>query len=191
MKRKKTKRPRTVASLAEREKEREKTRPPKPEPPKPRGKLLRFPNAGKILVTRDTRFIEYRENIKNFPWKKLTFTFFIIFIGGIGSTAFHALNANIQNEINLAEREIRVLQEENVALNARLHERYTFSEIERIASEQLGMSFPDASQIIEIDVPRVGAVTLNASEHALPQQNYFWNDVSNFFSGIRDRIFGS
>ena len=186
MKKKRPARPRTVPSLAEREK----LRTPK-EPPKPKGKILPFnPNAPKILETADTRFIEYRERLRNFPWKRLSFTFILILAGGVGSAAFQARNASIQNEINRTEREIRQYQMDISTLGSQLQERYTFSEIERIALEQLNMSYPDASQIVNIHVPRIGGVTLNTAEYALPRQNYFWNDISAFFSELFNNVFG-
>jgi len=191
--RKRRKRVRQVPSLKEREKEREQKRAAErpPEQKKPMGKVIPFdPNAPIVLVTKNTIFTVYRESIKNFPWVRLGITFIIILIGGIGSAAFQARNANIQRDINRATRQLRDYQDSNFALEQQLQERYTFYEIERIATERLGMSHPDASQIVNIYVPRVGGVTLNTADYALPQHNYFWNDVSNFFSGLFNSIFG-
>jgi cell division protein FtsL len=161
---------------------------------KKKRKFFRFggsnPNAPKVLVSKDSRFIIYREALKNFPWKKLTFTFIIILLGGVGSAATQARIANTENEIVRAERELRSYRAGIAEMNSRLLERYTFVEIERIAAERLGMSFPDASQIINIYVPRVGGVMLNTADYALPQHNYFWHDIRTFFTGLMNRIFG-
>jgi len=153
------------------------------------GKILLFPGA-QILVSKDTIYHKYVQSFKNFPWFKLTVTFLLILLGGIGSAMFQARNANIRTEISSVERELRDLHADIFRREAELRERYTFEEIERAATERLGMAFPDASQIIHINVPRIGGVTLNTAEYALPRHNYFWEDVRNFMSGIVDQIFG-
>jgi cell division protein FtsL len=188
--RKKKKRPRSVPSLQEREAQRAASRPPEPEIKLTQRKGPFDPNMPTVFVAKDTIYTVYRDKVKNWTWLKLAVTFVVILLGGLGSAAFQARNANIQTEINRAERSLREFQNENFTLEQQLQERYTFYEIERIAIERLGMSHPDASQIISIYVPRVGGVTLNTADYALPQHNYFWNDVSNFFTNFFDRIFG-
>ncbi|MCL1883633.1 MAG: hypothetical protein FWF81_07785 [Defluviitaleaceae bacterium] len=183
-------RKRTVKSLKDREIERygenfEKLQENIPQKP------MQDPDSPYILETRDKRFTIYRDRIRNFPWLRLSITFAIILIGGVGSAWFQARNTNLGREIILAERELQTYANANFGLNSELQELYTSYEIERIARERLGMSHPDASQVININVPRVGSVTLNVDEHALPQQNYFWNNVSNFLSGLLGQIFGS
>jgi cell division protein FtsL len=156
-----------------------------------KNKVIRInPNAPRVFESQRVRFVVYKEHIKNFPWKKLTVTFLLILLGGIGSVLFHARNSNIQLEIRRAENDLRNILAANFTLDSQLQERYTHIEIERIASERLGMSAPDASQIINIYVPRVGGVTLNTDEYILPKHNYFWNDVSGFFSELFNNIFG-
>jgi hypothetical protein len=210
---KRRKQPRQVPSLKEREAERAKQRKvereevraqkfrlPKENNPydqiegtgkktRRRGKLLKFPDV-QIFVSKDTVYQKSVQSAKNFPWKKLTVTFALILLGGIGSALFQARNANIRTEIRQAERRLGAYQSENFVRAAELRERYTFEEIERIATERLGMSFPDASQVILIDVPRIGGVTLNTAEYALPRRNYFREDVTRFVSGIMNQIFG-
>jgi len=178
-------RDKSVESLQERE-----AKKTKPEKPKPKIIRLRDPNAPQRLVSRDTIYYKFLESYKNLPLKKLGFTFILILLGGVGSAVFGARNANIQTEINRASNELRTIHAENFAAESQLSERYTFFEIERIASERLGMSVPEPSQIITISVPRVGGVTLNTDDHVLPQHNYFWDDVKNFVSGIFNQIFG-
>jgi len=208
---KKRKRTRKVPNLAEREAERAKQREqhiedvrankyrmPKENNPsneiesaKPRRKksnIVQFPGV-KVFVG-GGRVYKYIEPIKNFPWFRLSVTFALIFIGGISSAAFQARNANIRTEITGAERELRDLQQSIFVREAELRERYTFDEIERIATERLGMFFPDASQVIHINVPRIGGVTLNTDEDVLPRHNYFWEDFSAFVIGMFNQIFG-
>lgn len=189
---KKNFRPRQVPTLKEREKIRMAEKPKKDKKDKkPQGKILLFnPNAPQKLVAKDTIYYKYMESLKSFPLKKLAITFFIILIGGIGSAAFQARNTTIQTEINRAEREFRAYQTENFRLESQLQERYTHYEIERMATERLGMSFPDPSQVVNIYVPRIGGVTLNTDEYVLPRHNYFWQDMRNFLLGILNQIFG-
>jgi hypothetical protein len=151
-------------------------------------KVIPFPGT-KIYVSKDTVY-QYAETAKNFPWKKMTVTFLLILLGGIGSAMFQARNANIRTDIVGAERELRTVREENFVREAELRSRYTFDEIERIAIDYLGMSFPDTSQVVFINVPRIGGVTLNTAEYALPGRNYFREDVTNFITGIFNQIFG-
>ncbi|MCL2225279.1 MAG: hypothetical protein FWB96_09980 [Defluviitaleaceae bacterium] len=157
--------------------------------PRRTAKILPFPDV-QILISNDTVYQKSVQSVKNFPWKKLTVTFLLIFLGGIGSAWFQARNADIQTDINAAERRLAVYHEENFVRESELRVRYTFDEIERIATERLGMSFPDASQVILINVPRIGGVTLNTADYALPGRNYFLEDVTNFFSGLFNQIFG-
>jgi cell division protein FtsL len=182
---KKPKRPRQVPPLNEREKERELTRPKIPD-----NVIPIDPNAPQRLESRTKIFIVYAERLRNFPWKKLTVTFLVILFGGIGSAWFQARNSNIEQEITVARRNLTSIEATNVTLDSQLQSRYTHIEIERIASERLGMAAPDISQIISIYVPRLGGVTLNTAEDVLPQHNYFWNDVSDFFAEFFNRIFG-
>ncbi|MCL1862378.1 MAG: hypothetical protein FWF78_02300 [Defluviitaleaceae bacterium] len=158
---------------------------------KQKGQVIPFdPNAPKKLISGNKVYIVSREAWQNFPWKKLAFTFFVILLGGVGSAAFQARNTNIRTDINTLERQLRTLNADNFALESQLQDRYTFAEIERIATERLGMSHPDASQIINIHVPRVGGVTLNTADYALPQHNYFWSDVREFLTGFFNQFFG-
>ncbi|MCL2197902.1 MAG: hypothetical protein FWB80_03160 [Defluviitaleaceae bacterium] len=190
---KKQKRERELPTLKEREEQKQMQAQAKAESTKkkPRGTILPFdPNAPVKLVSKTRVYIVSREALQSFPWKKLAFTFFVILICGVGSAAFQARNTNIQTEINRLDRELRTINADNFALESRLQDRSTFAEIERIATERLGMSFPDASQVRNIYVPRVGGVTLNTADYALPQHNYFWNDVREFLTGFFNQLFG-
>ncbi|MCL1843839.1 MAG: hypothetical protein FWF79_08500 [Defluviitaleaceae bacterium] len=191
-KQRKPARERVTPTLKQREQEREAERLKlRPAPPPRLGKMLPFrdPNAPKKLESKDTIFIIYRNKLRKFPWKKIAFTMILILIGGIGSAVTQARIANTRNYIIQAERDLWYYRAGNITLSSRLDERYTLYEIERRALE-LGMSFPDPSQIIEIYVPRVGGVTLNTADYALPRHNYFREEIRNFLSGIINQIFG-
>ncbi|MCL1877343.1 MAG: hypothetical protein FWF80_00630 [Defluviitaleaceae bacterium] len=180
---KKRPRKRTIAPYSERYKDRYKDE----------DNVLQFnqdPNAPKILETRTQRFTDVREAFKTFPWMRLTITFLIILVGGIGSAAFAARNADINREVSRAEQQLRDYRNLNFALEQSLLERHTFDEIERGAIA-LGMVHPDPSMIIPIHVPRVGGVTLNTADYALPRHNYFWNDARDFLGGIINQLFGA
>ncbi|MCL1844707.1 MAG: hypothetical protein FWF77_02275 [Defluviitaleaceae bacterium] len=147
------------------------------------------PNAPKIFETQNQRFTDAREAFRNFPWIRLTVTFLIILLGGIGSAAFAAQNTEINRDIARAERQLRDYINLNFTLEQQLLERYTFDEIERGAIE-LGMIHPDPALIIPIYVPRVGGVTLNTADYVLPGHNYFWHDARDFLGQLLNSIFG-
>jgi len=193
-------RARTVPSLQEREKKRaaENPRlvgdstghPGRGNPKNKRGKVLHFPQDGTIILeSKDTIYRKSVDRVKAFSWLKISITFVVILLGGVGSAALQARNTNIQRTINQRGRVLIDYQSENFRLETQLQERYSHVEIERLATE-LGMAFPDRSQVVEINVPRVGGVTLNTADYALPRHNYFWQDVRNFLSGLINQIFG-
>jgi len=178
----KAKRSRTVAPLSERYKDRPLVQEEK--------KKQADPGKPRVRVTRTQRFIIATEAFRNFPWMRLTITFLIILLGGVGSSAFAARNADVNREIGRAERVLRNYQNANFALEQHFHERHTFYEIERIAVERLGMTHPDPAQVFHINVPRIGEVTLNTAEYALPRHNYFWQESREFLGGLINEIFG-
>lgn len=96
----------------------------------------------------------------------------------------------IERQIASANTTQRALTYEGMTLNTQISGRYTNEEIEYIAFMRLGMSHPDPSQIIEINVPRANTIQLNDDEQFLPRQNYFWMDIRNFVNGILNRVFG-
>ena len=170
-------------------------RPPPPKPPRgvikprqPQGRVLPF----KIIETKDTIYTVHKRPAGDFPWRKLAISFAIILIGGIGSAATHAQVTNTQNAINARDRQLHAVRTENFQLSETLRERYTFYEIERMAHERLGMAMPDPSQIVIINVPRIGGVTLNPDDSAVQPTtpNYFMQEIRIFVSGIFDRMFG-
>ena len=159
---------------------------------KPQGKVLQFRNK-KVpvqLLRRNENLIIYYDQLRNMLSFELLATLMVIAFAALFATAVHATNTNVQMEINRAQRDLRIYQEANAALNSMLSDRYTAVEIERMATERLGMMFPDPSQVINIEVHRQGGVMMNVTDYLVPQENYFWQDILAFLRGLLDRIFG-
>ena len=147
-----------------------------------------FPAARHVEVFYDednnTRYFKPRELFIGFPWRFLAITLVIVMVGGVGLAATQARIVYTQRYIAAAEQQLMGVQSEIIVLRENLAERYTHYEIERIASERLGMSMPDPAQIFDIYVPRVGGVVMNIADYAIPRHNYFWEEIVNFISGI-------
>jgi len=122
--------------------------------------------------------------------RNIIITIAIIFICALASVLTHAQITGVNTQITQANRDIRALSNERLVHETRLMGRYSIEEIEFYAFMRLGMSHPDPSQIIEINVPAQDSVVLNREEALLPRQNYFWLDIRRFISGLFDRIFG-
>lgn len=147
-------------------------------------------NLPQVLVRGNVIFI-LRNDIRKWliPWR-MVISILFIFAGAMGTAITAAHIANTEVQINRARAERTRYQYLNATLADQVNERYTREEVERIASERLGMFRPDPSQIIEINVPLQSYVHLNTAAHVLPGQNYFWQEIVNFVNGIVDRIFG-
>ena len=156
--------------------------------------LLRlFGNRGdapRIRVRGDARFIIYVNQLRDiFSWQ-LIISLLLVLVGGLGTLAIHVHVANVENQIFHARSALQQAQIDIFTLESLLDERYTDFEIEWIATERLGMNFPDTSQIIEIYVPRQGGITLNTIMHEPPPENYLAVELRHFLAGILNRIFG-
>ena len=116
----------------------------------------------------------------------MIFTLVLFFLCLVIGVAPHAYVTTIQREIRLTRASIQTYRESNRILRAQINERYTLDEIERIATDRLGMAPPEPAQIIYINVPRQAQVFLNP-ELPQVQQNYFWQDVLNFFNRVMRR----
>ena len=172
----------------------------KPTKSKPKGvdkgtrDLLRFfknrVNVPTIRIRDDARFIIYMSQFKDFFSWQLVVSLLIILMGGIGSLTIHAHVTSLESQINIARNDLQQAQVDVFTLESRLDERYSESEIAWIAIDRLGMSFPDPTQIIEINVPRQGGATLNTIMREEPPENYLWNDITYFFRGIIETVFG-
>lgn len=147
------------------------------------------PGAPRKLVRHDAVFTIYDEKIP-ISWGYMMVTFLLILVGGLGTALIQAHIANTNRDIRVAQRELRAYRDTTFALESQLEGMYTWGEIERIASERLGMAVADPAQIINIYVPRQSGVVLNTDFDAIPSENYFWQEITGFFRDIVDRIFG-
>ena len=119
---------------------------------------------------------------KRYPLsRRMIFTIVLIFLGILAGAVPYAHNTRVQREINVTRVAINNQRESNRIARANITERYTLAEIERIATERLGMAPPDPAQIITIYVPRQGQVILN--HEPLPESpNFFLNRFIDFFA---------
>ena len=122
--------------------------------------------------------------------RNLILSMVVVFICALSIVITHAQVNGVAQQVAGSNRQLINLQYENLALGTQIGVHYTSDQIQYIAFTQLGMNFPDASQIIEINVPRRSHVILNTSEDVLPRENYFWLDLRNFAASIFDRVFG-
>jgi len=114
----------------------------------------------------------------------------VIFLCAIISVASQVYLSSIERQVATATTRLLRLEEANDALESQIGVHYTDDRIEEIAITQLGMIFPDQSQIIEIYVPRISTVEFNTNQQFLPSENYFWRDIGTFINGMLDRVFG-
>ena len=88
---------------------------------------------------------------------------------------YTAMISDTKNEIELAERE-------NVRLNAQLDSMYTLDNVEKIASQDLGLQKTQSSQITFITLN-----TEDMTEVAKPDDNIFVS-IQNWFNGILEYL---
>ena len=150
----------------------------------------KHPKIPDVLVRGNVIYIKGKPAPPIFnPWL-MAITLFLILIGGLSGAMAAAQITQTERLIAQARSQRAYYQNLNVTLREHLSERYTNYEIERIATERLGMARPDPSQVIEIYVPRFSYVVLNTDDDIMPRENYFWREIVTFLSGIADRIFG-
>ena len=156
--------------------------------------LLRFfknrANMPTIRIRDDARFIIYMNQFRDFFSWQLVVSLVIILMGGIGSLTIHAHVTSLESQINIARNDLQQAQVDVFTLEFQLDQRYSDTEIHWIAMDRLGMTFPDPSQVIEINVPRQGGATLNTIMREEPIENYLWIDITSFFRGIIETVFG-
>ena len=131
----------------------------------------------------------FHKNRRRIPWR-LIVALVIVFVGAIGSAFSYAQIHNVQREIEIARRDVNNQHVANRNLEALVTRNYTREEIELLASERLGMSAPDPSQIVYFHVPHQSGVLM--STYVPLQQsteNYFWQGIVAIFRSIRERIF--
>ena len=138
---------------------------------------------GNIVYIHQTNSKGYRISLR------MIFSVLLVLVAAIGVVLSSAQTSNTRAQIAAARRELAEKQYEIITLRAQLEDRYTLLEIEQIASARLGMTQPDPSQIINIYVPRQSYVVLNTDEHLIPVQNYFWQEITSFVTGLVNHIF--
>ena len=156
--------------------------------------LLRFfknrASVPTLLVRDDARFIVYVNQFREmFSWQMIV-TLVIILLGGLGTLAVNAHLTSLSTQINMARNTLQDRHVEVFRLENSLNVQFSHEEIAEVAIERLGMFLPDATQIIEINVPRQGGATLNTVMREAPAENYFWDDFVTFITGVVNRIFG-
>ena len=120
----------------------------------------------------------------------MVFTILLIFVGALSSAVAAAHMTNTRREVSEAQRDLNIAQDANDMLVSQMPQPYTLMDIERIASERLGMARPDPSQIIYINVPSISHVVLNPGDYTRPEDPTFWEEMGAFITGIFNRIFG-
>ncbi|MCL2189518.1 MAG: hypothetical protein FWC16_11360 [Defluviitaleaceae bacterium] len=120
----------------------------------------------------------------------MIFTFILIFIGALSSGIASAHMANTRREVTRTRQTRDAQLDANRTLASQMPTPFTLDEIEQIAQERLGMARPDPSQIIYINVPPVSGVVFNPYAHILPPDTTFWEEMSAFWVGIFNRVFG-
>jgi cell division protein FtsL len=120
----------------------------------------------------------------------LVFTIILIFLGALGSAAAAAHMANTRREINRVQQALNTQLDANATLASQMPQPYTTSEIERIASERLGMARPDPSQIIYIHVPPISHVVLSPDAYIPAPAPSIWVELRVFFTAVFNRVFG-
>ena len=128
-----------------------------------------------FIINKDTRRFKL-------SWR-MTFTLLLVFFVALGSTFTGEQLLILQNQINSYNRALRTQRDANWNLENQIRTMYTRTELERLASERLGMAYPDPSQRFFIDVPRQSHVELNTADYLLPTQNYFFRNLWNFIRG--------
>lgn len=97
---------------------------------------------------------------------------------------------SVERQISAHTVELRALQDQRMAEEARMMARYTLEEIEYIAFVHLGLIYPDPSQIIEIFVQPENVISMNRHQELIPVENFFWADIRSFISGLFNQVFG-
>ena len=122
--------------------------------------------------------------------KAIIATVALIFVCAMTIVLAHAQITGMERQVAQLERDRRAVGEHQLSLDSMLIAQYSLEQIEYLATTRLGMIHPDPSQIIEIYVPPQNRVQLNRSDEFIPQENYFWNDIRTFASGLLNRVFG-
>lgn len=126
---------------------------------------------------RRTMFV-FRDNQRYRISINIFITLTLIFLGGLGTAVSYAFISDTQNSIRKTREDIQIQKEANASLRAELTQKYSLDEVERIATERLGMIKIDPSQSILINVPKQSFVILNDDEE-LPEPDSLWQTIWN------------
>jgi len=135
--------------------------------PRPRAKRERKKYAKQV------EYIHFETHRYRIPLHIL-FTVFLIFAGGIGTASSFAMLQSVRHDINLTQAAIQTQQEYNIALRSVVHQHFTVEEIYQLATERLNMGFPDASQIVRINVPTENYVIQSDAPRQIQQNRGMW-----------------
>jgi len=117
-------------------------------------------------------------------------TSLVVFACAMAIVLFNGQITGTERELAVANSELRALQETNRNLESQIGGTYTLEEIEFYAFTRLGMTLPDPAQVIEINIPRQSHAVLSTQEFLPPTENFLWQDVRTFVSGLFNRLFG-
>lgn len=147
-------------------------------------------NMPVIRIRGNTRFIIYANQFRDFFTWQLVATLVIILLGGLAVLAVHAYVTGVESQIVSARNRLMRYQQDVFTLEAQLDKQFSNEEVEEIASDVLGMHFPDPTQVIEIHVPRLGGATLNTIMRDAPDDEYVADGLLSFIAGVLNRVFG-
>ena len=132
-------------------------------------------------------YFMYHKRRWRMPWR-LIIPLVLVFMCGIGIAVSFAQIHSVERQITQTRQRYMAQQATNAVLEAAMVE-YAYEVITQRARE-LGLSEPDPSQIIYFYAPHLTSHVVITYDRVLPQENYFWQGIRGFFSGIADRIFG-
>ena len=139
---------------------------------------------GNIVFVMENKSAQYR-----LP-RALIISTLLVFVCAMIIVLTHAQLTNVERQIAITRQQILEVQESTTALSTQIGVRYSLDEIAFIAFTELGMTPPDSSQIVDINVPPLSHVVLGTSDNLLASDSHFWSDMRIFIGGILDRIFG-
>jgi len=146
-------------------------------------------DAGTKVRKKGNVYYLFHENRRRIPWK-LIIALVIVFIGAMGSAFSYAQLHRMQREVDISRRNYNNQQLANRNLEALVTRNYTREEIEYLASERLGMSAPDPSQIIYFHVPHQSGVLMTTYIPQEPmEESSSWQGIVAMFRSIRSRLF--
>ena len=151
---------------------------PKPKPKKKKPPII------------DERVTYVRSEFVQILRLRVIVSILIVVLCSISLILFNVQMDAINTELVRTKQNFVAISNTNIALEAQITERHTLEEIEAFARLHLGMIMPDAAQIIEINVPRQSTVVLNMDETLIITENYFLQEIRQFFVDLRDRLFG-